>query len=33
MFRRLVVEVHGGRIGVTDAPDRGSISWFYLPDR
>jgi signal transduction histidine kinase len=30
-FCRLVVEAHGGRIAVTDAPDRGSIFSFRLP--
>jgi signal transduction histidine kinase len=30
-FCRLVVEAHGGRIGVRDAPNRGSIFWFRLP--
>ena len=30
-FCRLVVEAHGGRIVVTDAPDRGSIFSFRLP--
>jgi signal transduction histidine kinase len=30
-FCRLVAEAHGGRIGVADAPDRGSIFWFRLP--
>jgi signal transduction histidine kinase len=30
-FCRLVVEAHGGRIGVTDAPEQGSIFSFRLP--
>jgi signal transduction histidine kinase len=30
-FCRLVVEAHGGRIGVADAPDRGSVFSFRLP--
>jgi two-component system, NtrC family, sensor histidine kinase KinB len=30
-FCRLVVEAHGGSIGVRDAPGGGSVFWFQLP--
>lgn len=30
-FCKLVVEAHGGRIGIEDAQPRGSIFWFELP--
>ena len=30
-FCHLVVEAHGGRIGMTDAPGGGSLFWFRLP--
>lgn len=30
-FCKLAVEAHGGKIGVTSAPERGSIFWFELP--
>jgi len=30
-FCRLVVEAHGGSIGVRDAPGGGSVFWFLLP--
>jgi signal transduction histidine kinase len=29
---RRIVEAHGGEIGLTPAPDRGTIAWFTLPD-
>jgi signal transduction histidine kinase len=29
---RRAVEAHGGRIGITDAPERGATVWFTLPD-
>jgi signal transduction histidine kinase len=30
-FCRLVVEAHGGKIGVRENPGGGSIFWFTLP--
>jgi two-component system sensor histidine kinase/response regulator len=32
-FCRLATEAHGGRIGVTDAPEGGSTFWLELPPR
>jgi len=28
---KLIVEAHGGRVGITSAPKEGSIFWFTLP--